>query len=120
MRSRGPCKPQREWTERRVARLGFLVGLGWDGWEIANDKELFPDIAASKTNLYRQAGRFGLSFHKAAQLLKETKMSEITTKPFDAAAIARGIPRSELIRRLMLEISCEPVLIDNILDDGAA
>ena len=41
-------------------------------------------------------------------------------KPFDAAAIARGIPRSELIRRLMLEISCEPVLIDNILDDGAA
>lgn len=101
-----------DWTEDRVARLGYLVGLGWDGAMIAEELALTPG------NVYRQASRIGLSFRDAAMARQEAaQMSEMTTKAFDDAALSRGISRAELIRRLMLEISCDPVLIDNILDD---
>lgn len=108
-----PGRPQ-EWTPERVARLGFLVGLGWDGARIA------ADFQTSANNTFRQASRLGLSFREATIANRDTlegQMSGLTIKTFDDAAMSRGISRTELVRRLMLEISCDPVLIDNILDD---
>jgi hypothetical protein len=37
------------WTQERVARLGFLVGQGWDAKRVARD----PLIASTATNVHR-------------------------------------------------------------------
>ena len=50
------------WTGERIARLGFLLGLGWDAKRIAED----PIISSTPNNVHRQAQRFGLAFRAAA------------------------------------------------------
>src|SRR5919197_2630100 len=49
------------WTGERIARLGFLLGLGWDAKRIAED----PIIASTPNNVHRQAQRVGLAFRAA-------------------------------------------------------
>ena len=39
------------WTGERIARLGFLLGLGWDAKRIAED----PIISSTPNNVHRQA-----------------------------------------------------------------
>lgn len=94
------------WTDERIARLGFLVGLGRCGYEIANDRI----ISTTRNNVYREAHRFGLSFRAAALALK--------TDPINRAAKRRGITPEQLEERLLAEIRAAPALIDNILDDN--
>ena len=53
------------WTGDRIARLGFLLGLGWDARRIAED----PLINSTPNNVHRQALRFGLAFRAAAAAL---------------------------------------------------
>jgi hypothetical protein len=96
----------REWTEKRIARVGFLIGLGWNCRMIAEDRK----IATSEENLYRQVSRLELSFREASQIRK-------MQKPFLDAAEKRGITEATLRKRLLDEIAADPVLIDNILDD---
>jgi hypothetical protein len=93
------------WAPERIARLGFLMGLGWHGDRIAND----PVIATTSNNVFRQAHRWGLSF-RAVQASR-------TADAFHAAAAKRGITDEELVSKLLQEIGADPVLIDNILDD---
>jgi hypothetical protein len=50
------------WTGERIARLGFLLGLGWDAKRVAEDLI----IASTPNNVHRQAQRFGLGFRAAA------------------------------------------------------
>jgi hypothetical protein len=96
------------WTPERIARLGFLLGLGWDAKRVAGD----PIIASTPNNVFRQAQRFGLGFRAAAAARRE----EVAT-PFKLAAAARGITEEMLIDKLLAEIDAAPALIDNILDD---
>jgi hypothetical protein len=91
------------WTNERIARLGFLIGLGWYGDEIAND------LSTSKINVYVQANRLGLSFRGAAFARK--------TDPINRAAQRRRITPDQLVERLLALICADQVLIDNILDD---
>ena len=44
------------WTGERIARLGFLLGLGWDAKRIAED----PIISSTPNNVHRQAQRLSL------------------------------------------------------------
>jgi hypothetical protein len=97
------------WTGERIARLGFLIGLGWDAGHVAED----PIIASTTNNVHRQAQRFGLSFRAAESLL----VSPVLAAKFEMAAEKRGMTREALIRCLLFEIATEPNLIDNILDD---
>jgi hypothetical protein len=49
------------WTTKKAARLGYLVGRGWDAKRIARD----PTIASTPNNVHRQANRVGLSLGEA-------------------------------------------------------
>jgi hypothetical protein len=97
------------WTAARIARLGYLVGLGWSSKDIARD----PLISAEPNNVYRQVHRFGLSFRAAAVACSVAP--EGSAEALDAAAVKRGLTPEQLIMRLLAEM--DSTLIDNILDD---
>lgn len=101
------------WTGERIARLGFLLGMGWDARRIAED----PLIASTPNNVHRQAQRFGLAFRAAAAAVALRLPSDATSL-YDAAAAKRSLTREAMIRLLLLVIAADPSLLDNILDDG--
>lgn len=101
------------WTGERIARLGFLLGLGWDAKKIAED----PIISSTPNNVHRQAQRFGLAFRAAAAAMSLRLPSEAASR-FEAAAAKRSLTREAMIKLLLLEVASDPHLIDNILDDG--
>ena len=101
------------WTGERIARLGFLLGLGWDAKRIAED----PIISSTPNNVHRQAQKFGLAFRAAAAAMSLRLTPDANTQ-FEAAAEKRGLTREAMIKLLLLEVASEPYLIDNILDDG--
>jgi hypothetical protein len=101
------------WTGERIARLGFLLGLGWDAKRIAED----PIIASTPNNVHRQVQRFGLAFRAAAAAIS-LRLPDEAAGPFEAAAAKRSLAREAMIKLLLLEVASEPHLIDNILDDG--
>jgi hypothetical protein len=101
------------WTGERIARLGFLLGLGWDAKRVAAD----PIIASTPNNVHRQAQRFGLAFRAAAAAMS-LNLPPDATSHFDAAASKRNLTREAMIRILLLEVAADPNLLDNILDDG--
>ena len=101
------------WTGDRVARLGFLLGLGWDANRIAED----PLIASTPNNVHRQAMRFGLAFRATAAALALRLPPEAVGR-YDLAAAKRSLTREALIRLLLLVVAADPALLDNILDDG--
>jgi hypothetical protein len=80
------------WTGERIARLGFLLGLGWDAKRIAEDP-----IIAYPNNVHRQAQRFGLAFRAAAAAMSLRLPAEAAAC-FEAAAAKRSrVPCSESI-----------------------
>ncbi len=99
------------WSFDRVARLGFLVGQGFDARYIADD----PIIASTRNNVHRQVHRFGLAFREAVAL----RLPEQALDHLDRAAIKRGLSRGALMRAVLLAAASEQALLDNILDDGA-
>lgn len=101
------------WTGERIARLGFLVGLGWDAKRISRDYA----VASTPNNVHTQARRFGLAFF-AARAMNALNLSAAAEAQFEVAAARRGMTREMLIRILLLEIATDPNLLDNILDDG--
>jgi hypothetical protein len=101
------------WTGERIARLGFLLGLGWDAKRIAED----PIISSTPNNVHRQAQRFGLAFRAAAAGMP-LRLPVGTASHFDEAAEKRGLTREGIIRLILLEVAADQNLIDNILDDG--
>ncbi len=101
------------WTGERIARLGFLLGLGWEAKRIAED----PIICSTPNNVHRQAQRFGLAFRAAAATHTLRLPPEAATH-FEEAAAKRSLTRESMIRLLLLEIAADPNLLDNILDDG--
>jgi len=101
------------WTGERIARLGFLLGLGWEPKRVAED----PIIASTINNVHQQAQRFGLAFRAAAAALS-VQLPPDATSHFEAAAVRRGLTYEAMIRKLLLEIAADPNLLDNILDDG--
>ena len=101
------------WTGERIARLGFLLGLGWDAKRVAED----PIIASTPNNVHRQAQRFGLGFRAAAAALS-LQLPPDATSHFEAAATKRGLSHDAMIHKLLLEVAADPNLLDNILDDG--
>ena len=98
------------WSFVRVARLGFLIGQGWDAKRVAVD----PMIASTANNVHRQAQRFGLAFREAAGL----RLPHEVAGRLDDAAAKRGLNRDGLIRAVLVTAGSEAGLIDNILDDG--
>ena len=103
--------PQRPWTRDRIARLGFLVGLGLDVEGIAHD----PGVGPSPGNVRRQVSRFGLTLRVA----NERRLPPDIRRQLDSAARHRGLSRDELIHTLVLIAGSDPTLIANILDDDA-
>lgn len=100
------------WTHERVARLGFLVGQGWDAKRVARD----PLIASTAANVHRQAHRFGLAFRDTAAGL--FRLPGGAGALYDEAAAKRGLTREGLIQVLLVTAASDASLIDNILDDG--
>ena len=103
--------PQRPWTRDRVARLGFLVGVGLDVEGIAHD----PAVDTTPGNVRRQVNRFGLALRDSV----DRRLPPEICERLDVAARRRGLSREDLIHMLVLAAGSDPVLIDNILDDDA-
>ena len=99
------------WSFDRVARLGFLVGQGFDADQVAAD----PIIASTVRNVHRQVQRFGLAFREASTW----RLPHDIADRCDAAARKRSLSRDGLVRELLLAAGSDDGLIDNILDDGA-
>ncbi len=113
-----PCRPEPKfvktrWTGDRIARLGFLLGLGWDARRIAED----PLINSTPNNVHRQAIRFGLAFRAAAAALA-VRLPPEAAQLYDAAAAKRRLSRDAMIKLLLLVVAADPHLLENILDDG--
>jgi len=75
------------WTGERIARLGFLLGLGWDAKRIAED----PIISSTPNNVHRQAQRFGLAFRAAAVAMSLRLPPDANTQ--------FGLPRRSAVSR---------------------
>ncbi len=105
--------PKTRWTAERIARLGFLIGLGWEAKRVAED----PLIVSTPNNVHRQAQRFGLAFR--AVPVSPLRLPPEAVELYDAAAAKRGLTREALIRLLLVVAAEDQTLLDNILDDGA-
>lgn len=105
---------KRPWTHERTARLGFLVGLGWDVKRIAED----PIIASNANNVYRTAHRFGLSFLEANSDSLRIKLPLYAREHFAEAGAKREMTCEQLLEYLLQEIADDRNLLPNILDDG--
>lgn len=99
------------WSPPRAARLGFLLGLGWDPHRVADDAV----IASTPSAVARQAQRLGLPTEEAAF----ARMPRQVLARIDAAAAKRRLTREGLTRKLLLAAGGDEGLIDNIIDDGA-
>ena len=106
-------KPRIRWTIERVARLGFLIGQGFDATRVAED----PLIDTTPNNVHRQAHRFGLAFRELSPA--RVNLPPETAFIYDIAAEKRGLTREALIRQLVLTAGRDPNLLRNVLDDGA-
>jgi hypothetical protein len=103
--------PKKCWTRERVARLAFLVGIGWDAKRIAADAL----IESTPNNVHRQADRFGLSFRAVTGIGMALKR-EIVAGLTKAAEKRRVTP--EALANHLLAIIVADDLVDGILDDG--
>lgn len=98
------------WTNDRIARLGYLCGIGWDTEATA------ISIGTSPGNIRRQASLCGLSFRsRDALLIIEVPKQEHSF--FSNAARKRNITRDELIAHMLNIIATDKNLLDNIMDD---
>jgi hypothetical protein len=97
------------WSGDRLARLGFLVGLGWSSKTIAAD----PVIASTPANVRAQARRLGLTL-RAGQ---GPKLPFAVRSRLEIAAARRGLTPEALLHLLLLNAGSDDALIDNILDD---
>ena len=97
------------WSGARLARFGFLVGLGWDSRAIAED----PQIGSTPTNVRVQARRFGLTLRGATGF----RLPYSVLGRYEAAAARRGLSRDDLLHLILINAGAEDALIDNILDD---
>jgi hypothetical protein len=112
MKTQPTLYPKTRWTSERIARLGFLIGQGWDAKKVASD----PVIASSANNVHRQAQRFGLAFRERTG--GPFHLPGEAAALYDTAAARRGLTREGLIKVLLVTAAADDGLIDNILDDG--
>jgi hypothetical protein len=100
------------WAASRLARFGFLIGIGWNAKQVAED----PVVATTPSNAHAKASRLGLSFRTAAAQREGLNLAGPRLAYFDAAARRRGLSREGLLHRL-LNVVADERMIDNILDD---
>ena len=97
------------WSEARTARLGYLVGIGWDAARIARDATIRSDAG----EVHRQARRLNLTFREATVIEgSPLNLDGARMAYFDAAARPRRLPTEALLRKL-----CEVVGDDRLVDE---
>ena len=96
------------WSRERVARLGFLVGLGWTAKRIAGD----PMIASTPNNVYRQAHRFGLLLTEAPRGRCAIQISLSASAVYERAAARHGITPEALMRRVLMATAIAPQRVE--------
>ena len=95
---------RQRWTGERIARLGFLAGLGWTAKKIADD----PLIRSTPNNVYRQAARFGIALSDGPQGHVSVRLPVANMAVVDRAAAAAGLMRDAYLRRWMIAATAEP------------
>ena len=99
-----PAAERQRWTGERIARLGFLAGLGWTAKKIADD----PLIRSTPNNVYRQAHRFGIALSDGPQGQVRVRLPMANMAVVDRAAVAAGITCDAYVRRWMVAATVEP------------
>ena len=95
------------WTEERIASLGYLVGSGRQVESIAEE------MGTTSGNVYRQAARFGLSFRSMPQ----PSMTTHTYRTIAAAASRRGVDTVTLVNLVLQLLGNDVTLLENCIDD---
>ncbi len=96
--------PPRRWTHERVARLGFLAGLGWTAQKIADD----PLIRTTANNVYRQAQRFGIALSDGPQGQICIRLPLQNMQVVDRAAREARLTCEAYTRRFMIAVTADP------------
>jgi len=99
------------WTEKRITRLGFLVGKGRNAAQIA------IELGTSQNSVYIQASRLGLRFRDVQDELT-VELSPMASAAFTFASTRRNITPAVLLKRVVELCAAEPSLLENILDDA--
>ena len=102
-------KPQ-SWSKERIAKLGFLVGRGWDSKAIAEALRVSPGA------VYTCVRRLGLRFRGGSEVLVvELDPYEISALKSTAAKL--NLTHVELAAKILKICAKEPDLVANILDE---
>lgn len=108
-RPRTPDTSHTHWNSKRIARLGLLVGLGWDARRISED----PIIDSTPNTVHQRIHKLELSMREGQSF----EMTMEAQRRFDTAASKRGLTRDALVKRLVHELANDPCLLNNVLDD---
>jgi len=98
------------WTEKRIARLAFLVGVGRRARDIAIDMDV------SENSVFHQAARLTLHFRTVPNALI-ILLSPVACETFTKAAESRRMTPEKLLTIIAEICAAEPHLIQNILDE---
>lgn len=93
----------RKWDDERSARLGMLIGAGWECQRIAADMQI------SETTVRTKASRLGLRFGDIAKLTNGDA--------FQLAAMKRRRRREDVVADVLRILDTDKNLVENILDD---
>lgn len=102
------------WPPKRLARFGYLVGIGMGSLEIAEE------LGLSQERVWKAAERMGLKLHPKREGTVEAHVSVPfkVREHIDKCAKARGLGRSEFLRLLLHSIAEDGTdFIDNLIDD---
>ena len=97
------------WSAPRLARLGYLVGIGWDAARIAAD----PIVRSSAGEVHRMTNDLGLRFRRPVEG-SPLNLDGKRMAYFDASARPRRLPTEALLRKLGEAIADER-LVDQLL-----
>lgn len=106
--------PQYQWSKAKVAALGYMVGLGFSGRQIADV------IGCGVPSVSNACSRYHLNLNRRrdGSVVIPAQISKEAAQVLDEASATRAIRRKELVERLIMAISEEGLsFIDNVLDE---
>lgn len=101
------------WPPTRIARIGFLLGLGMSPAQIAADSF----VRSTEARVRAAMLRWGLRHDGRHDGVVCIGLSHNDREAWEAEAIARGVTVSGMLRRVAGILAKDRTLFKNIIDD---
>ncbi len=108
------CPKPKAWSNRRIARLGFLLGLGRDAKQIARD----TIVNSTPGAVHKQTAELNLCFRLPVEGAP-LNLSAAHMAYYDAEAKKRGLHTEHLLRQTLEIIAADRYLLGAIFEPGA-